>query len=211
MDAASFYLRLYVAIWGAIAGGFASFIVNLVFNIAMPRIRRWNLTRKMCVYPEETHGLHSRLRVFNGGYWTLGNSICYISIDATAEDVLPPPQGENAFVKPNESVPLKEEQLCWAVWYPTVNPMKVDIYAKERQPLSPCLFGPNYIMIPSEDGWLNCKDRPRIARVFLRKKRYTAVLKVVSEDTDARCFQLTIDPENVAMPLKISNMKCPPV
>ncbi|MCX7409451.1 MAG: hypothetical protein NTZ32_15350 [Planctomycetales bacterium] len=207
----TFNIRLQLALWGAIAGGLVSLVANMVLNTMIPRIRRWNLTRKIRVYAEPTHGMHARLRVVNGGYWTLGNSMCYISIEATADDVLPPPNGEQAFVTPGEFIPLEEMQLCWSVWSPTINPMKVDIYAKERQPLSPCAFGENYVMIPSEHGWLIPNSGSRIARVFLRRKRYTAVLKFVSADSNARCFRLMIDPDNTVMPLTIAAMCCPSV
>ncbi len=201
----NFNIRLQVTLLGAIAGGVVSLVVNTVLNTMMPRIRRWNLTRKIRVYAEPRIGNHSRLRVVNGGYWTLGNSICYISIDATADDVLPPPPGEDAFVKPGEFAPLEEMQLCWSVRFPTINPMKVDIYANEHQPLSPCAFRDNFVEIPSEHGWSN----PRIARVYLRRKSYTAILKIVSADSNARRFRLTIDPENKAMPVTIAAMCCP--
>ncbi len=206
------HLHLESTMWGpiagAITGGLASLLINLIFSIAMPRIRRWNLTRSIGIYPEKTHGFHTRLRVFNGGYWTLGNAVCYISIDATEEDVIPPPPNEKAFVTPDHFVPLEEMQVCWSVWYPTINPMKVDIYAKERQPLSPCGFNDEFIMIPSEHGGVIQENHSRIARVFLRRKRYSAVLKIVTADTDARYFQLIIDPENKAMPLTITGINC---
>ena len=40
-------------------------------------------------------------------------------------------------------------------------------------------------------------------RVFLKRGTYTGVLKIVSEDTDARFFEITINPEDNSSPIKI--------
>lgn len=117
-----------------------------------------------------------------------------------------PPTGQDAFIKPGQFVPVESQQLCWSVRSPAVNPMRVDIFAKERQPLSPCAIDNDLITLPSEEGWTFPSDRPRIARVFLRRRRYSGVLKIISADTDARFFGLEINPENSRDPLTIRRL-----
>jgi hypothetical protein len=72
--------KIYVACWGAAAGG----IVSLVLNVLQPRIKRWNLTRQIKAYPEEVHGSHKRCRVCNGGYWTISQAMLYIALEWAA-------------------------------------------------------------------------------------------------------------------------------
>ncbi len=199
-------VKLQLAIWGAVSGGVVSLIVNLFLQSFMPWIKRWRLTRCINVYPEVTHGEHTRCRVYNGGYWTMGNAIAYITLNVGRDDVIQPPRGQDAFIRPDQFVPLESQQLCWSVRSPSANPLKVDIFAKERQPLAPCALGPDFIVIPSEEGWVFPTDRPRIARVFLRRKKYDGVLKIVSADTDARFFRLEIDPGDPESPLRIIPM-----
>ncbi len=81
--------------------------------------------------------------------------------------------------------------------------MKVDIFAKERQPLALCAIDGETIMIPSEDGWASPTGSPRVARVFLRRNKYFGILKILSADTNARYFHIEIRPENKGMPLII--------
>jgi hypothetical protein len=196
--------KIYEACWGAAAGGGAS----LVLYFLQPIIMRWSLTRQISVYPEEIHGSHKRCRVCNRGYWTVAQAMIYIALDYDLEnDIITPPKGEDAFVNPNHRIPLRGDQLCWSVRSPTVNPMKVDIFAKERQPFSPCDIRGDCVMIPSEEGWEFPKDgSPRKARVFLRRRRqpYTGFLKIVSADTDACFFRISIDPDKEPRPIEIA-------
>jgi len=186
--------KLWTIVFGAIAGG----LVNLVLTVLLPRIKRHNLTKRIELYEIDPQGNLTRCRVYNGGYWTITQALIYITIDFDwKNDVVKPPNNHDAFINPGDNVPLKGDQLCWSVRWPTVNPMKVDIYAKERQPFSLCDIVDDKIMIPSEEGWDFPEDnkKPRRARVFLRRKIYHGALKVVSADTDARFFHITIKPD----------------
>jgi hypothetical protein len=131
------------------------------------------------------------------------NAIIYITLPFNTKDTVLPPPGHNAFIRPDNFVPLEGDQLCWSVRAPIVNPMKVDIYAKERQPFSPCAFINDKIVIPSEEGWPCPSSTAPNMRVFLKRGRYTSVLKVVSEDADARFFEITIDPDDNSSPIQI--------
>ncbi|HEY5041703.1 MAG TPA: hypothetical protein VIK53_06830 [Verrucomicrobiae bacterium] len=204
----NFQTEIYLACWGAAAGGF----VSMVLYFLQPLIKRWYLTNQIKVYAEEFHGNQKRCRVCNEGYWTITQAIIYIALDYDRnKDVLVPPEGEDAFINPTHRIPLRGDQLCWSVRSPTVNPIKVDIFAKERQPFSLCDIRSDCIMIPSEEGWEDPKnkfppeDRPRKARVFLRRKNepYTGFLKIVSAETNACFFRIAIDPNNESQPLEI--------
>ena len=182
-------------------------IVNLFLSAFVPRISRWNLTRHIQVYQEPPHGIYARVRVFNGGFWTMGQAIGYLSLEITPDDVIAPPAGNDAFIKPETFIPLAEDQLCWSVRAPGKNPIKVDIFAKEKQPLALCAIDGDIIMIPSEEGWAPAENRPRVARVFLRRRAYFGCLKIVSADTNAKYFQIEIHPENTEMPLVIRQFR----
>jgi hypothetical protein len=200
-----FQQKIIAAIWGAIAGGLMSLIVNLIFNVIVPRMRRWKLTRRVSIWTDPPSGGHTRFRIVNDGFWTINDATLYITLDVQSADVIAPPNGNRAHIHPHNFVPITGDQLCWSVRHPTINPMRVPIYAKERQPFSPCLITPNWISIPSEEGW----PPDNYARVFLRRRRYTGTVKLVSADTNARCFKIIIDPDCAANPCTIEPTCCP--
>jgi hypothetical protein len=196
-----FQTKLGLAVWGAVAGG----VVSLLINFFSPWFRRWNLTRRIAIDIDPPHGPITRIRVTNRGYWTVKDAIVYMALDFSSDDVLPPPSGREAFITPEYFVPMEGEQLCWSVRSPTPNPIKADIFAKERQPISPCAIEADRIVIPSEEhGHEKGKSR-----VFLRLRKYAGRLKVVSADTDARYFSIIIDPDDRLQPLRVSSLKQP--
>lgn len=172
--------------------------MSFIVQSLAPRLKRWQLTRKIMLATEDLHGGRANHRVCNNGFWTMKNSIAYITLNVQESDVLKPPQGEDAFIKPNNFSFIHDQQLCWSVHYPIANPMKVDIYAGENQPISLYEIRPDMIMLPSEKGWEPLKDKdghnlPRMARVFIKRKKYDGTLKIVSEDTTARSFKIIIN------------------
>jgi hypothetical protein len=197
-----FQTKIELAVWGAMAGGVVSLVVSLLVNLFLPWLRRLRLTRALSIEVDPAHGPIARLRVTNGGYWTVKDAIVYIAIDFSRDDVMPPTPGSSAFITPDHFVPLEGDQLCWSVRSPTPNPIKVDIFAKERQPICPCIIEADYIVVPSEEQGLAEGKR----RVFLRRRRYDGRLKLVSADTDARYFSITIDPYSDVQPLRVSRM-----
>jgi hypothetical protein len=189
---------IWAAGCGAAAGTFTSLLVTLITVLTLPRLRRWNLTKQVSIVTDPPHNGHARLRVVNGGYWTVADAMLYLHLDIKEEDVLQPPPGLQAHIQPNSFVPLPEsgEQLCWSV---TPNPMKVAILAKERQPFSPCKITAEYIMIPSESGW-----PPNTVRVFLQPHEYSGTLLLVSADTDGRKFRVHLNPNSVTAPFTVT-------
>lgn len=77
--------------------------------------------------------------------------------------------------------------------------MKVDIFAKDRQPLSSSALEQAAIVSPSAEGWGS-----KAARVFLRQRRYIGALRIVSADTDARLFGIEIEPDRADHPTNIA-------
>jgi hypothetical protein len=191
--------KVLVALLGALAGGFMSLLINLLMIVFFPRLRRWNSTRKLSIITDPPHNGNARFRVVNGGYWTVSDATLYLQLDMQEEDVLPPPNGISVHIAPGRFVPLDGDQLCWSIRAPMMNPMKVAILAKERQPFSPCQIHADGILIPTEEGW-----PPAHARVFLRRRVYTGRLTLVSADTDARAFRIRIDPDSRAQPCLIT-------
>lgn len=191
--------KLLVALLGALAGGLMGLITSLLTNVFLPRLRRWNLTRKLSITCDPPHNGYARFRVVNGGYWTVTDAMLYLDLDIRQEDALPPPMDTRVHLAPGRFVPLTEGQLCWSVRTPTANPMKVAILAKERQAFSLCQIRDDGILIPTEEGW-----PPAHARVLLRRQPYSGRLKLVSADTNARTFSVHIDPENLLQPCTVS-------
>jgi hypothetical protein len=118
----------------------------------------------------------------------------YIKLNYKTEDIVVPPDKQKAFITPEKPILLEDfDQLCWNVSAPNnINPMKVDIYAGEEQPMSPCQIINDNIAIASEQGWGADKKR----RLFLKRQKYTGELKIVSDDTTGLLFHITIDPDN---------------
>jgi len=199
--------ELNAAIWGAITGGFMGLLVSLISDIALPRIRRWNLTREISILRDLPHEGFARFRVVNNGFWTINDAMLYIALDICKEDTVlghfacnPSDLRFIAHIEPHRFVPLTGDQLCWNVRDPKPNPMKVSILAKERQPFSLCHIG-QCITIPSEEGWPPSNH----ARVFLQRKTYKGWLKFVSADTDARYFRIEINPDSADCPCTIES------
>jgi len=190
--------KVWLLIVAAVVGGGVSLLVNLVMLVLLPRLRRWNLTRKLSIVTDPPHEGNARFRVVNGGYWTISDAILYIQLDFEESDTLPATPDLRLWIAPGRFVPMSGDQLCWSV---SPNPMKVDILAKERQPFSPCKIVPGGILIPAEGGW-----PPAIARVLLKRRVYTGQLTFVSADTDARIFRVRIDPNSQLSPCTITPM-----
>jgi hypothetical protein len=186
---AEFGEKVWLAFWAASVGGCVSLVINWVFHVVLPRIRRLKLTRKLSLIVDPKHGEHVRLRVINEGFWTMEDTTLYLALEFNLAAVLPEP-GLKAHITVENFVPLSGDQLCWSVRAPGITPIKVPIYAGERQPFSLCRIESDRIVIPSEEGW-----PPNYARVFLRPGSYIGNLRIVSKDTTARLFHVRIDPQ----------------
>jgi hypothetical protein len=127
----------------------------------------------------------------------LSHVYAYIIVEHDPSDILPPPPGYRAYIKPGDHK-FEEERLCWSM---AGNPAHVDIYAGEKQPLDVVEVDPagNWIQIPSESGW----GTGGISRAFLRMNKYNATIKIVSKETKAKEFKLQIDPFDKMTPLSL--------
>ena len=162
------------------------------------RFRLWKLHRNLDLIPQPLKGRSVTARVINGYIFPLNNVIAYITVEHREADVLPPPSGCDAFIKPTHLCQLKEDQLCWSK---AGNQDVVDIYAEDKQNLD--VFevdqAGRWIQLPSEKGWGTTGG---IARVFLKAQKYTAKIKIASKDTYAKEFDVEIDPGNGSDPLR---------
>ncbi len=197
----------------AIVGFFGGIVASLLGNVVLPWIKRFNLSRNLNVYSELAQKGRVRCRVHNQGRWPIEGAMIYLSLYAAKDDVLPPPKDRDAFIKPEDFVPIAWQQLCWSVASPTRNPIAVDILAQERQPFSPFIIKEEHIEVPSEEGWFRKIEEDEegqkkkvhsIRRCFLRKRKYKGLLKVVSKDTGARYFPFEFDPEEARKPMVLS-------
>lgn len=208
IDTGTLEEKLYLALWGALAGGLVSLLVNTVFAIMVPRSRRRRLTKSIRIEADPPHNGYVRFRVHNTGFWTINDVTLYLSIYASQDDVLEPEDWHRAHITKSRYVPLNGDQLCWSVRSPRPSPMRVPIFSGEAQPFALCLIGPDEITIPSEEGWGRAAEKTT-ARAFLRRQRYAGTLRVVSSDTLARLFKVTIDPDNPGCPATIEDLQPP--
>lgn len=183
-------------------------ITSLIVYFAQSYIKRKRLTNKLRVVVEyyagnDNGGGRPSCRVCNDGQWTIHNATPYITLQIKKGDIIKPPDGNLAFMMPDTEL-IEDQQLCWSV---RPNPLKVDIYAGEKQHISLCGITENHIMLPSEEGWVssitNSSERKHV-RAYLERKKYDGQIKIVSDDTNAKSFKFTIDPDNKTCPLSLT-------
>lgn len=172
----------------------------LLINEFHPRISRWRLGRQIwaCFVLENSQHLHCRICNFGG--WTVKRAVMYLTIDHDDDDVVAPPRNHRAFITPNRPTQLKEDRICWAFSdKDSGNPHEIDIFGGEQQAFSPVqvFHDENCLVIPSEQGWPHPKSGEKgKVRIALKKKKYSGVLRVVSETTNAAVFRIEIDPDD---------------
>jgi len=193
---------LFNILVGGLFGAIAGALMSLVVNFWSDWKRRKGLLRNLKLDPQPKSQCRITARVHNGYVLPLSHVYAYISVEYEPSDVMNPPCGYEAFIKPNEPK-FEEDRLCWSM---AGNPAYVDIYAGEKQALDVVEIDPsgNWIQIPSESGW---GVGGGTARVFLKTKKYNASIKIVSKETEAKEFPLEIDPFNKATPLSLRSKK----
>lgn len=187
------------SIWGAVAGG----IIAMSIEVWYPIIKRWRLTRSLRIELAQEQPPFLRITVRNGGYWTLHNATAYLTLGVGLDDILSPPSGLNAYIKPGFATELVDQCLCWSVRINGHNPSRIDIFAKECQAINLCYVGRQHdivnegmLALPSEEGWFGPNHEFKTLRAFLRTGRYVGRLRITSEDSDGRDFDVVIDPTN---------------
>jgi hypothetical protein len=176
-------LNMAISVLSGILGSFIGFA-------CWPWLRRRRIRKDLRVVAEPYTGTEGFwCRVVNGSPFSMGKAVAYMTIDHKVEDMLDPPARRDAYLNPKNGFILREGQLCWGVQEGGVNPMRVDIYSGEKQPLIFGFIENNRIEIVSE------KLRSP-ARVFLARKAYTGTLKVVCMDCPAKEFRFKLDPDS---------------
>jgi hypothetical protein len=191
--------HLQNALISAASGAAFGALASLIVNYFVSRLRLGMLHCKLQLKGEPLVGCRVTARVLNGYIYPLNSVIAYITVEHQMDDVMVPPGNCDAFIKPTHLRKLDEDRLCWSR---AGNPDVIDIYAKERQSLDVFEIDPQgrWIQIPSEKGWGTTGGT---ARVFLKAKKYTAAIKIVSKDTKAKMFQVEIDPGSGSTPLRL--------
>ncbi len=189
MPSSSLEHSLNNATIGALAGALAGLVANLLIN----RWSRWRLYRKLDFISQPRVGARTSVRIYNGYIFPLNSVYAYITIENDPSDVLKPPAGYDAYISPAHCSKVQEDRLCWSI---APNPPCVDVYPGEKQSLDIVEFtnDSDWIRIPSESGW-------GMSRVFLKKQKYKATIKIVSKDTKAKEFLIEIDPTNNLNPI----------
>lgn len=185
-------VNIVIGLCTGIVGSFVGFA-------CWPWLRQRKIWKRMRAHPECYPGFGGFwCRIVNDSRFNMGKAIAYITIVHEVDDILPPPPGRNAYNERLAGLVPREVQLCWAVQElaSNLNPMRVEIYPGEKQPLAFGSVEDNLIEIFSE----KCREP---ARVFLVRKIYKGTLKVVCMDCQAKEFPFEIDPD-ASVPIKFS-------
>jgi hypothetical protein len=184
-----------------VSGGLAGAIVTLCTQRILEALRIWRLSKSILLETEVVAN-GCRIRVINRGVHTVEDAIAYISLSFDPqEDVL---EGQ-AFIGPNNRIPLRNDRLCWSAAAPESNPFRISIYPGEKQALDLVRINGNQIEIPSEQGWGDMGTGKR-SRVFLKQKRYEGTIYLVAKNVLRRSFSLVIDSHNKNNPVMLSSL-----
>lgn len=183
-------LDLLVAILTGLLG-FASGVLGSYFGFDIwPRWRRKRIYKSLTVRRDESIP-SERLpcRVENASPYTITQAVAYVTIQHDKRDVIAPVFEHEAHNTPEKYADISDAQLCWGVREGGKNPMRIDIYAGERQPLFLGKVWAEHIGIVSEEG-----TKPW--RAFLRRAKYEGILTIVCQDCPAKMFRFTINPDD---------------
>lgn len=178
--------------WRFVYAVLAGFIGSFIGFWVWPCLRQKWIWLRMSVRSQPFAGVGGIwCRVVNGSGNTMGKAVAYLTIIHERSDVLPKParMEKTPYLTPQSHETLEEGQLCWGVQESGVNPMRIDIYAGESQPLA---FG----SLESEGVEIFSEQCRKPARVLLQRKKYTGTLNVVCADCSARTFYFELDPDN---------------
>jgi hypothetical protein len=179
---------------GALAGAVAGALCSLIVSLSVNKWPRWRLHWLLQFVSQPQVGVRTSALICNGYVLPLNSVYAYITIDNETSDVLAPPNEHYAaFITPKNPSKIEEDRLCWAI---AGNAPCVDICAGENQKLDVVEITSDWIRIPSEQGWGE-------SRVFLKRKKYTATIKIVCKDIKAKRFRIEIDPANETEPVKL--------
>ena len=204
--------------WNILLGAIAGGVAGLLTQFIVPGLRRHLLFVKLHFKQCSKRGTRGTARICNCYVLPLSGAVAYINVENDAEDVIEPPKHFTAFIGPGNAGKVEDDRLCWSSTAPVSNPAIIDIYGGEEQALDIVDIQDGYIEIPSEDGWASNqtenqvnveKERRKNSRVFLKRKKYRAEIKIVSKDAKAKVFQILIDPEDAMYPIRFERERDP--
>jgi len=204
--------------WNILLGAIAGGVAGLLTQFIVPGLPRHLLFVKLHFKQCSKRGTRGTARICNCYVLPLSGAVAYITVENDAEDVIEPPKHFTAFIGPGNAGKVEDDRLCWSSTAPVSNPAIIDIYGGEEQALDIVDIQDGYIEIPSEDGWASNqtenqvnveKERRKNSRVFLKRKKYRAEIKIVSKDAKAKVFQILIDPEDAMYPIRFERERDP--
>jgi hypothetical protein len=181
--------KILPSILGAAFGALFGIVGSFIGFTCWPWLRRRKIRQKLTV-PVRSVGNRGGIWcwVVNGSQFTLGRAMVYITIDHCIEDISAEPPDTSVYITAEDPSPVDECQVCWAVQEGGTNPMRIDVYAGEHQPLSLGTIHSQTIQFLSEQA-----DNP--SRVYLARKPYPGHLKIASADCPAKEFRFCLDPD----------------
>lgn len=191
--------EITVAIIGALAGGLASFIVNIAF----PSYVTSCVLKNMSLRFTRVHGASVQCRLINGSSWPINRAIVYITIYHSHNDLLQPPPGKHAFITKHNPTDIIEDRMSWSVAFPDSNRLEIDVFPGEEQVITPFRLSEYHIEVVSEQGFAGVWKPEDSSRAFLRKQKYKGVFKVVSASAKAKTFAFELDPNDLDKALLI--------
>jgi hypothetical protein len=134
-------MSIYQVLLGAAVSAFFGLLSGIIGGFigfhCWPALRRRAIWKEMRLVqlPIDNRGALS-CRVHNGSPYTMGKAVAYLTLDHTTDQIVDAPPGRKSYVPRSFNFRIRQSQLCWEVQEGGMNPMRVDIYAGEEQPLT---------------------------------------------------------------------------
>jgi hypothetical protein len=120
--------------------------------------------------------------VINGSWFAIEKAVAYITIEHNNGHISDNHAGHSPLMAKSDNPRLNQGQLCWSALEAGKNPMRIDIYPGESQPLMIAKVLKDDIEIASELAF----EPPRVR---LRPNDYKGTLKLVAKDFQAMEFE----------------------
>jgi hypothetical protein len=173
-------------------GGVGGAIVTAAFNLAFPAIRRRRLWKGLEVSGYNQSGQVVTLLVRNKDR-VLSITDCWACISLSVDqgrDILSPPGGRQAHIRPDALHVVEDERLCWSVVIDGKCPPEVDIRSGVPQSLQLC-----DVLTADRCIGLFSESRHDPYRVFLRDdKQYSGHVDILGKGLRPKRFKIRLGP-----------------
>jgi hypothetical protein len=137
------------------------------------------------------------------------SSVCaYISIQHKQTDIDEAALPAEVWMTSQSEVPVRECSLCWDQIIDGKNPASVSLFPHQRHGVTFVRFchedmppDKRYIRIASETG---IEDQAgQKSRIHLKWKTYLTLVKIVSADSQPKCWLVSINPDEKRSPIEV--------